>query len=979
MDEDQGFAGDCSQVCLDSQQPEDSAGETLCPSLELLALDGDLEAKLRGDDRGEKLEEEEEGWGVDALGNGATAGSGESGESDMEDVPFEELECGCEMGEVAGLQGLGDSGMGDPGSGSGPDPSTPASFCSRTENSSSDELDQSSGAASLGDDLEMQWTENPLSQDNPPPPPTPGQELQALGQDGDSGKGVTSLSGWVPGAHRGLESLPEVARSDRIQEAGQRLDSPEETERTDPPSASALLGPAHGEIDQDEGNEPNEPNEEPVPVSSDGCQPEGGIIEECPSPLESEENTEAEYVAPPTEALLHELSEAATLLSSEEAENPTQGPDLGEEPEPAGACEGTGIADCVDGADSAGGTGSMGATKSLGTKAGMGVPDSEAAGSLGSSNKELKQQEEGQQQEVATAADGDGSEEDSEVEGVVPAAGTQQAGALRDRESKQEEAEAGEEGEKEETAEGEEGKEGEKAEEGQEEEQAPARMGCEEEQQDQPESDLQTVEKPRGPGGPQLNGSHVDREAARRLAERLYRLEDFRRTDVVKHLDKDNEFSSAVGEEYLKLFDFSGQNLDQALRSFLKVVVLIGETQERERVLQHFAQRFHQCNPHSFQSSGAVLSLTCAVMLLNTDLHGNNLGKAMTVSSFVSNLEGMNEGQSFPKDLLKGLYHGIKSEPLEWAVGEEELKGSLMLPGDCAVDAPLRSKCNPFQDIPHDAKATVYKQGFLIRKAHADIDGKRTPWGKRSWKTFYAVLKGMVLYLQKDEYRMDWQSSEEVVSVHHALAERAADYTKKQHVFRLQTADWRVFLFQASTADQMSSWICRINLVAALYSSPPFPAAVGSQRKFTRPILPATQSRHSTDDQLESHSKMLESFSADLTNHQQNPPEGRRARARDLEEHRLREEYLLHEKSRYEVYVQLLGAWRRLGTTDLDLFDSDVCDAVETDGEELKKSHSSPSLNLDLPTPIVKVKRNISERRTYRKIIVPRRRSRELV
>lgn len=58
------------------------------------------------------------------------------------------------------------------------------------------------------------------------------------------------------------------------------------------------------------------------------------------------------------------------------------------------------------------------------------------------------------------------------------------------------------------------------------------------------------------------------------------------------------------------------------LRSFLQEVVLIGETQERERVLQHFSSRFQQCNPDTFSSSGAVLTLTCAVMLLNTDLHG---------------------------------------------------------------------------------------------------------------------------------------------------------------------------------------------------------------------------------------------------------------------------------------------------------------------------------------------------------------------
>uniref|UniRef100_A0A667Y7A1 SEC7 domain-containing protein n=1 Tax=Myripristis murdjan TaxID=586833 RepID=A0A667Y7A1_9TELE len=119
-----------------------------------------------------------------------------------------------------------------------------------------------------------------------------------------------------------------------------------------------------------------------------------------------------------------------------------------------------------------------------------------------------------------------------------------------------------------------------------------------------------------------MNGSGVDRETACRLAERLHKLDGIQRVDVVKYIDKDNDFSRAVGEEYLKFFDFTGQTLDQALRSFLKVVVLIGETQERERVLQRFASRFHQCNPDSFPSAGPVLTLTCALMLLNSDLHG---------------------------------------------------------------------------------------------------------------------------------------------------------------------------------------------------------------------------------------------------------------------------------------------------------------------------------------------------------------------
>lgn len=41
----------------------------------------------------------------------------------------------------------------------------------------------------------------------------------------------------------------------------------------------------------------------------------------------------------------------------------------------------------------------------------------------------------------------------------------------------------------------------------------------------------------------------------------------------------------------------------------------------------------------------------------------------------------------------------------------------------------------------------------------------------------------------------------------------------------------------------MQSWITRINVVAAMFSAPPFPAAVSSQKKFSRPLLPSTATR----------------------------------------------------------------------------------------------------------------------------------------
>ena len=43
--------------------------------------------------------------------------------------------------------------------------------------------------------------------------------------------------------------------------------------------------------------------------------------------------------------------------------------------------------------------------------------------------------------------------------------------------------------------------------------------------------------------------------------------------------------------------------------------------------------------------------------------------------------------------------------------------------------------------------------------------------------------------------------------------------------------------------EEMQGWINKINCVAAVFSAPPFPAAIGSQKKFSRPLLPATTTK----------------------------------------------------------------------------------------------------------------------------------------
>ncbi|XP_076143702.1 PH and SEC7 domain-containing protein 2 isoform X1 [Alosa pseudoharengus] len=470
------------------------------------------------------------------------------------------------------------------------------------------------------------------------------------------------------------------------------------------------------------------------------------------------------------------------------------------------------------------------------------------------------------------------------------------------------------------------------------------------------ESELGSLEQlARGSTDTLANGCRADSDAAKRLAKRLYHLEGFKRCDVARHLGKNNDFSQMVASEYLTFFDFSDLSLDRALRSFLKAFPLMGETQERERVLVHFSKRFCHCNPDTLTSEDGAHTLTCALMLLNTDLHGHNIGKKMSCQQFISNLDGLNDGKDFPKEVLKVLYNSIKNEKLEWAVEEEELRKSLselveeQCEGGARRGVRVTDGNNPFIAIPLLVNAVTYKHGILTRKSHADMDGKRTPRGRRGWKKFYAVLKGMILYLQKDEYKPDKDLSEvdlkNAVRVHHALATQATDYSKRPNVLKVKTSDWRVYLFQAPSEEEMLSWIFRINLVAALFSAPAFPAAIGSMKKFCRPILPSSGTRLKQEEQLCAHENKVKQISLELEEHRRSLPE-LSPKSRDTEEHRLKEHYLAYERSRYETYSSLLQAKLRLETDDLDRLEMCVLsgEAAARDGI-MRKTQSSPHIS----------------------------------
>ncbi|XP_073969406.1 spectrin beta chain, non-erythrocytic 5 kst isoform X2 [Rhodnius prolixus] len=124
-------------------------------------------------------------------------------------------------------------------------------------------------------------------------------------------------------------------------------------------------------------------------------------------------------------------------------------------------------------------------------------------------------------------------------------------------------------------------------------------------------------------------------------------------------------------------------------------------------------------------------------------------------------------------------------------------------------------KLHKFGSDQLDHLPPVEIQGVLDRKHELQSGGKKA--ALRSWKTFYTVLCGQLLCFFKDQE--DFIASKAATSpiiIYNAKCEKAEDYTKRKHVFRLCCTDGSEFLFLAPSSNDMEDWVNKISFHAQL-------------------------------------------------------------------------------------------------------------------------------------------------------------------
>uniref|UniRef100_A0A3Q3J2K8 SEC7 domain-containing protein n=1 Tax=Monopterus albus TaxID=43700 RepID=A0A3Q3J2K8_MONAL len=111
--------------------------------------------------------------------------------------------------------------------------------------------------------------------------------------------------------------------------------------------------------------------------------------------------------------------------------------------------------------------------------------------------------------------------------------------------------------------------------------------------------------------------------------------------------------------------DFSGMELDEALRKFQAHVRVQGEAQKVERLIEAFSQRYCMCNPdvvQQFHNPDTIFILAFAVVLLNTDMYSPNIKpqRKMGLDDFIRNLRGVDDGADIPREMVAGIYERIQ-------------------------------------------------------------------------------------------------------------------------------------------------------------------------------------------------------------------------------------------------------------------------------------------------------------------------------
>ena len=187
-----------------------------------------------------------------------------------------------------------------------------------------------------------------------------------------------------------------------------------------------------------------------------------------------------------------------------------------------------------------------------------------------------------------------------------------------------------------------------------------------------------------GTATPTKSLSYPARQESDTPAMYLSRLEECLPKGVIAGLlaQSGEEFNLTALRKCMRWFSYFGDPIDMAIRKLLMEMELPKETQQIDRFLQAFADRYHECNPGIFAHSGAyshvsffffffflspytdsdidqAYFIAFSILILHTDVFNRNNKRKMQKPDYVKNTRG----EGIADDILECYYENICYTP----------------------------------------------------------------------------------------------------------------------------------------------------------------------------------------------------------------------------------------------------------------------------------------------------------------------------
>lgn len=136
-----------------------------------------------------------------------------------------------------------------------------------------------------------------------------------------------------------------------------------------------------------------------------------------------------------------------------------------------------------------------------------------------------------------------------------------------------------------------------------------------------------------------------------------------------------DSFAQAVLRSYTRRFPFFTEPIDMSLRKFLLEAELPKETQQVDRVIQAFADRYHECNPGIYSSADVAYIIAFSIMMLHTDAFNRNNKRKMQKQDYIKNTSG----QGISDEVLACFYDNICYTPFIHYDEDVDINGERVL------------------------------------------------------------------------------------------------------------------------------------------------------------------------------------------------------------------------------------------------------------------------------------------------------------